>query len=121
MPHAGRLSFFSAGVAHDTWLGGQPSRRYGSHRVHFGGGQPVLVMPEFGGGPETTSRLRRVLREAGFAAYDWGLGVDNGPEHGLKRLLHQLEERVIDVFEAEHRSVTLLGCGLSGIYAREVA
>lgn len=125
MPHAGRPSFFSPAVAVDSWLpllrGAQPSRRYGSHRIYLGDGQPILVMPEFGGGPETTSALRRVLREVGFAPHDWGLGTDNGPEHGLSPLLRRIEERVIDVFEAEHRSVTLLGCGLSGIYAREVA
>lgn len=126
MPRAGPLSFLSNSDVLDAWLplrrhSAQPSRRWGSHRLYLGDGQPVLVLPEFGGGPETTSKLRRVLREAGFAAHDWGLGVDNGPESGLSRLLRQVEERVIDVFEADRRAVTLLGLGLSGIYAREVA
>lgn len=124
MPHAGPLSFFSAGAL-DAWLplrrGAQPNRRNGAHRIYLGDGQPVLVLPDFGGGLETTSKLRRVLREAGFAAHDWGLGVDNGPAHGLSPLLRRIEERVIDVFEADRRGVTLLGLGLSGIYAREVA
>lgn len=124
MPQAGPRSLFSAG-AFDAWLplrrGAQPSRRNGTHRIYLGEGQPVLVLPEFGGGLETTSGLRRALREAGFAAHDWGLGVDNGPGHGLSPLLRRIEERVIDVFEADRRAVTLLGLGLSGIYAREVA
>jgi hypothetical protein len=102
-------------------LNAQPSRRNGAHRVYFGDGQPILVMPEFGGGAETTSKFRRVLREAGFATHDWGLGADNGPVNGLSPLLRQIEERVIDVFEADRRAVTLVGLGLSGIYAREVA
>jgi hypothetical protein len=109
----------------DAWLplrrNAQPSRRYGTRRIYLGDGEPVLVLPEFGGGPESTAAFRRLLREAGFAAHDWGLGVDNGPEHGLSRLLRQLEERVIDVFESDRRAVSLLGFGLSGIYAREVS
>jgi predicted RNA binding protein YcfA (HicA-like mRNA interferase family) len=120
----GPLSFLAHSEVLDAWLPHrrtQPSRRNGSHRIYVGDGEPVLVLPEFSGGPETTSALRHVLRDAGFAPYDWGLGVDNGPEHGLSRLLRQIEERVIDVFEADHRAVTLLGLGLSGIYAREVA
>jgi hypothetical protein len=125
MPHAGRLSLFSAGDVFGALLplrrSEPPSRKLGSHRVYLGDGQPVLVLPEFGGGPETTAKLRHVLRSAGFAPHDWGLGVDNGPQEGLSRLLRAIEERVIDVFEAERRSVILIGCGLSGIYAREVA
>jgi hypothetical protein len=124
MPHGGLTFFPRAGVL-DAWLPLRPmaqrSRRNGAHRIYLGDGQPVLVLPEFAGGPETTSGLRNVLHEAGFSPHDWELGVDNGPQHGLSRLLRQIEERVIDVVEAEERAVTLLGCGLSGIYAREVA
>jgi hypothetical protein len=125
MPYAGPLLHFSPANVLDAWLPlrrtAQPSRRYGSHRIYLGDGQPVLVLPEFAGGPETTSKLRRLLNEAGFAPHDWGLGADNGPLHGLSRLLREIEERVIDVFETERRAVALVGCGLSGIYAREVA
>jgi hypothetical protein len=125
MPQTGLLSHVSATGVLDAWLplrrNAQRSRRFGSHRIYLGDGQPVLVLPQFAGGPETTARFRMILDEAGFAPYDWGLGVDNGPQHGLSRLLRQIEERVIDVFEAEHRAVALVGCGLSGIYAREVA
>jgi hypothetical protein len=124
MPHGGLSLFPSAGVL-DALLPlrrtAQRSRRNGAHRIYLGEGQPVFVLPEFAGGPETTAGLRTVLQDAGFAPHDWGLGVDNGPRHGLSRMLRQIEERVIDVFEAEDRAVTLVGCGLSGIYAREVA
>lgn len=127
MPHGGPMSLFSpAADALDAWLplrrhGAQRSRRNGSHRVYLGEGDPVLVLPQFGGGSESSSELRHILRDAGFATHDWGLGVDNGPQHGLSRLLRLIEERVIDVFEADRRGVTLLGLGLSGIYAREVS
>ncbi|HUR90849.1 MAG TPA: hypothetical protein VMZ74_17325 [Ramlibacter sp.] len=102
-------------------VGRVPRRRVGDYSVYSGDGEAVLVMPEYAHGPESTRELRNVLHHAGFAVHDWGLGVDNGPGHGLDRLLRRIEERVIDVFEAEHGSVTLIGCGLSGIYAREVA
>src|SRR4051794_35797407 len=95
------------------WVGLSNRRR--------GQGQAVLVLPEFGAGPESTRELRHLLEHVGFATHDWGLGVDKGPRAGLEPLLRRLEERVIDVFEVERGPVTLIGCGLSGIYAREVA
>jgi hypothetical protein len=91
-------------------------------RIHPGEGQPVIVMPAFGGGPETTAAFRSILTEAGFAAHDWGLGTDRGTgPFGLNACLRLLEEKVIDVFESDHAAVTIIGWGLSGIYAREVA
>ena len=66
--------------------------------------------------------MRAVLDEAGFTSYDWGQGVDKGPQGlGLSHCLRRLEEQVIDAFEIERRPITLVGWGLSGIYAREVA
>jgi len=103
------------------WVGLPSRRRIGPYTMHTGQGQAVLVLPEYGGGPESTREFRQLLQHAGFAVHDWGLGVDNGPDAGLEPLLRRLEERVIDVFEVERGPVTLIGCGLSGIYAREVA
>ena len=88
----------------------QPYRHTAQGRIYLGEGQPVMVFPMFGNGPESTARLRTILIEAGFAAYEWGLGVDSGPgESGLGRYLSRLEEQVIEVFETERRTVTLLG------------
>ena len=103
------------------WTGRPDRLRVGRYELHTGEGQAVLVMPEFSAGPESTREFRKLLQLAGFAVHDCGLGVDHGPDAGLDRLLRRLEERVIDVFEAEHGAVTLIGCGLSGVYAREVA
>lgn len=101
---------------------GTPCRNTPYGRLYLGQRQPVMILPMFGGGPETTANLRSVLSGAGFVAYDWGLGADTGPgEFGLDRCLLRLEEQVIEIFEAERRPVSLLGWGLSGIYAREVA
>jgi len=91
-------------------------------RLSQGKGEPVLVFPRQGTGPESTLALREVLAQAGFRPHDWGHGANEGPGHmGLNRWLRKLEECVIDVFEVSQAPVTLLGWGLSGIYARELA
>jgi hypothetical protein len=100
----------------------RPCRHTEEGKIYLGEGQPVMVFPAYGRGPESTAHLRAVLDQAGFCIHDWGLGIDNGPgELGLDRWLQLVEEQVIEVFETERRSVTLLGWSLSGIYAREVA
>lgn len=97
-------------------------RRSAASTLCEGDGQPVIVFPLQGTGPESTAQLRGLLQELGFRPYDWGHGVDRGPgQMGLSRWLRKLEECVIDVFEATQAPVTLLGWGLSGIYARELA
>jgi hypothetical protein len=99
-----------------------PTRREGEATVYVGQGQPVIVFPVLGGGPDSTAPLRKVLDDAGFVTHDWGMGVDTGPrDRNLNRWLRELEERVIDVAETESSSVSLLGWSLSGIYARELA
>lgn len=88
----------------------------------IGEGQAALVFPMFGAGPESTARLRAALDGAGFRTHDWGYGEDTGPRSGsLRNRLCRLEERVIDIFEAERSTMTLIGWGFSGIYARELA
>jgi hypothetical protein len=87
-----------------------------------GDGQPALAFPMFGAGSESTTRLRQALNRAGFHCHDWGYGPDTGPRSGsLRHRLRRIEETLIDVFEAEREPVTLIGWGLSGLYAREVA
>lgn len=99
-----------------------PTRRTARGRVYRGQGQPVIVFPLQGRGADSTDPLRRTLADAGFAPHDWGHGTNNGPGvMGLSRWLRKLEECVIDVFEVTQRPVTLLGWGVSGFYARELA
>lgn len=99
----------------------QPCRQTAQGKLYLGEGQPVIVLPAFGRGAESTTGLRSTLREAGFAAWDWGLGTDYGPAGGMSAFMQALEERVIDAFESAHAPVTLVGWGLSGLYARELA
>ncbi len=97
-------------------------RRSPKGRLFEGDGQPVIVFPRQGSGPDSTAELRGTLEQVGFRAHDWGHGADEGPRGmGLSRWLRKLEECVIDVFEVTQAPVTLLGWGLSGIYARELA
>lgn len=127
MSEAGLLSSFSAVAARKGLA--QPLRELfhlpGARRparLHAGQGQPVIVFPRQGTGPESTAPLHLTLQQAGFQAFDWGFGVDRGPGGmGLARWLRKLEDCVIDAFEATQAPVTLLGWGLSGIYARELA
>jgi hypothetical protein len=126
MPQAGALSFFPF-TSGRTWthflkrVGIGQTVRIDSYKLHAGEGQPVVVLPDYTDGPESTLKLRERLESAGFSAHDWGLGPDVGPQQGFDRLVRRLEERIIDIYEAERRPVTLLALGLSGIYAREVA
>lgn len=129
MSQAGLLSSLSPGQAFDglrqplRQLFNAPKvRRTPQGRVYEGEGQPVIVFPREHTGPESTATLRRTLEELNFRPHDWGQGVDEGPRAmGLSRWLRKLEECVIDVFEVTQSPVTLLGWGLSGIYARELA
>lgn len=98
----------------------QPSRRTPHGRVYLGDGQPVFLFPVPEAESGVTAGLRRALVEAGFQIHEcpgsrWPQGTS------LKHWVRELEERVIDVFENARASVSLLGWGLSGIYAREVA
>jgi pimeloyl-ACP methyl ester carboxylesterase len=107
---------------HQAFVPATPVQLHVRPRIHTGCGQPVLVFPRHGAGPESTASLRRVLGEAGFRPRDWGQGKDQGPGViGLERWLRKLEEAVIDTFVVTQQPVTLLGWGLSGIYARELA
>jgi hypothetical protein len=87
-----------------------------------GHGEAALVFPMFGAGAESTVHLRAALERQGFAAYDWGYGTDTGPRQSdMRHRLRRLEDILIDVFETERQPLTLIGWGLSGIYARELA
>src|SRR4051794_7657598 len=44
-----------------------------------GDGHPVLVLPGFTAGDDSTVALRRVLRERGYWAHRWRLGNNVGP------------------------------------------
>lgn len=83
-----------------------------------GDGHPVMVLPGLMGGPASTEFLRRWLSDRGYAAYDWGFGINRGLQVGLEDHLHERLETI----SARHGSnVSLIGWSAGGIYAREMA
>lgn len=81
-----------------------------------GNGRHVMVIPGFMASDQTTSRLRRSLQNAGFAAHGWGLGRNKGIKSDIfERLGRRVEELAID------GPLTLVGWSLGGLIAREYA
>lgn len=81
-----------------------------------GEGRPVLVLPGFLASDNTTARLRRSLRNAGFAVHGWGLGRNLGVSADM---LDAIDRRVSAI--GDTRPVTLIGWSLGGLIAREYA
>jgi len=95
--------------------------KLGSRAEAVGDGHAVIVFPGLGAGAFTTSHLRRFLNDSGFAAQDWGRGVNTGPEGDFDVWLDGLVQHVREVHAASGRKLSLVGWSLGGIYAREIA
>lgn len=83
-----------------------------------GDGHPVLVLPGFLAGAESTVYLRRFLRRLGYRAFDWRLGRNLGFRPGMEQALTIRMEQLNAVYD---RQVSLIGWSAGGIYAREIA
>lgn len=88
------------------------------HGWPTGDGHPVLVLPGFLAGPESTVFLRGHLRRLGYRAHDWRHGRNLGitPE-----LSARLEDLLLELYDRYGRTVSLVGWSAGGIYAREMA
>ena len=87
-------------------------------RWPHGDGHPVLVIPGFLSGEQSTRFLRKVLQRLGYAAYDWELGRNYGVRDGMEAAFEATIRRLAD----EHqRRVSIIGWSAGGIYAREIA
>ncbi len=78
----------------------------------------VLVIPGFTVGDWSTRILRRFLRDKGYRAYGWGLGVNMGPKAGVAE---RLEDRTRQILAERREPISVIGQSLGGIYAREIA
>jgi predicted alpha/beta hydrolase family esterase len=79
-------------------------------------GQPVLVIPGFLCGDQTTFALRRELARHGFRVHGWKQGWNFGArEDTLARLQKRIESL------GHRRKIVIVGWSLGGLFAREYA
>ena len=83
-----------------------------------GDGHPVLVVPGFLAGPESTLFLRQHLRRLGYRTHDWRHGRNLGV---TPTLAGELEELLLELYDRYGRRVSVVGWSAGGIYARELA
>ena len=87
-----------------------------------GDGHPVIIIPGLGTADGSTHYARNFIKSIGYESHPWGLGRNLGPRRGMENLLHQLLERVQDVYDKSGgQEISLIGWSLGGIYAREIA
>lgn len=83
-----------------------------------GDGHPVIVLPGFLAGPESTAFLRSHLRRLGYHVHDWRHGRNLGAS---PQLAEELEDLLLEIHDRYQRRVSLIGWSAGGIYAREMA
>jgi hypothetical protein len=86
-----------------------------------GDGHPVVVFPGLGATQRSVAPLTQFCRNLGYAACDWGRGLNRGPRGHLDDWLAGLVGDVERLCAAHTQPITLIGWSLGGIYARELA
>jgi len=87
-------------------------------RARRGDGHGVLVFPGFMASDNSTRTLRWYLRDLGYRAHGWRLGVNIGP---TDRILDGMSARIESLHEFHEGPISLIGWSLGGVYAREMA
>jgi pimeloyl-ACP methyl ester carboxylesterase len=82
-----------------------------------GDGHPVLVLPGFTAGDESTRILRRLLKYLGYRPLPWGLGRNTGSIDVQERLYHRFESLAAEC----DRPMSIVGQSLGGVFARALA
>lgn len=83
-----------------------------------GDGHPVMVLPGFMAGDESTYVLRQYLNLMGYKALPWKLGRNTGKPEILE---YRLGERFEEISEGYDGKISLIGQSLGGVFAREIA
>jgi hypothetical protein len=91
------------------------------HRAPTGDGHPVIIFPGLGTNGTWAAPLKSYCRELGYAAEDWGRGLNRGPTGNIESWLDGLTQDVEKLIGDTKQRCTLIGWSLGGIYAREVA
>ena len=86
-----------------------------------GDGHPVVIFPGLVSDQISTAPLNWFCRELGYSTYDWGQGVNTGPQGDLDAWIEELASHVRNLTSAHRQRISLIGWSLGGIYAREVA
>jgi len=79
-------------------------------------GQPVLVIPGFLCGDQTTFSLRRQLARAGYRVHGWKQGWNLGAREDT---IEKLRERISGL--NHERKLVIVGWSLGGLFGREYA
>lgn len=83
-------------------------------RIPRGDSHPVLVLPGLGAGDASTVVLRGFLRDRGYNARAWGLGLNLGSNDLMRT---DLEATLRSLASGQGRRVSLVGWSLGGAYA----
>jgi hypothetical protein len=86
-----------------------------------GDGHPVVIFPGLAADKSAIEPLKGCCLDLGYAAYDWGRGLNMGPRGDIEAWLDELAAHVQSVACLHERRVSLIGWSLGGIYAREIA
>lgn len=93
----------------------------GPSNLSQGSGQPVIVYPGLATNEKATALFRSKLQAAGFTVYDWGQGLNRGPQGEFEEWIALLARQVHRLEIKHGQPVALVGWSLGGIFAREVA
>ncbi|HET7794980.1 MAG TPA: alpha/beta hydrolase [Rhizobacter sp.] len=86
-----------------------------------GDGHPVIIFPGPAGDERALLPVRNCCEALGYAVYDWEQGFNTGSQDDMDDWLDNLAEHVGGVAALHGRRVSLVGWGLGGLHAREVA
>lgn len=86
-----------------------------------GDGHPVVIFPGLGMDGSSVATLREHCVSLGYDAFDWGQGVNIGPQGELDPWLLTLKSQVDELLADHTQEATFIGWSLGGIYAREIA
>ena len=86
-----------------------------------GDGHPVVVFPGLAADRHSIAPLVNFCERLGYTTYDWGRGLNAGPQGDLHAWIDDLARHVGQLVSAHRERLSLVGWSLGGIYAREVA
>jgi pimeloyl-ACP methyl ester carboxylesterase len=86
-----------------------------------GDGHPVVIFPGLAAERHSVAPLEKFCKALGYAACDWGRGLNTGPHRDIDGWIDDLAQHVRALTSMHGRRISLIGWSLGGIYAREVA